>query len=156
MNSDNTNYVTKDGLKKLEDEIVSLKTVKMKELAERIGEAKELGDLSENAEYIEAKEEQGMVAKRIAELQQVLKNTEIIAHKKNTTSVEVGSRITVKSNLGVEHTYTIVGSSEADPNDLKISNQSPLGEAFIGKKVGDSVEVTTPGGVSQYTILSVE
>jgi transcription elongation factor GreA len=148
-------FVTGDGLKKIQDELDELKTNKRKEIAERIHDAKELGDLSENAEYIEAKEEQGFVESRIMELEQMLKNVEIITHKKNTSVVQIGSTITVKGPAG-EIEYTIVGSSEADPMQRRISNESPIGQAFLGRKVGDTVTVHTPNGDSQFEILSVK
>ncbi len=147
--------VTKEGLKKIEDELQELKTVKRKEIAERIQDAKELGDLSENAEYIEAKEEQGFMESRIIELEQMLKQCELITHKKNTTTVQVGSTITVKNADGASQEFTIVGSSEADPLNQKISNESPLGKTFVGKNTGDTVTVHTPGGDTTYTIVSV-
>lgn len=149
-------YVTEEGLKKLEDELHELKTVKRKEIAGRIADAKELGDLSENAEYHEAKEEQGFVESRILELEQMLKNTEVIQHKKNTKVVQIGSTVTVKPKGGSSMTMTIVGSSETDPSKNWISNESPLGKAFLDKTVGDSVEVDVPAGKMSYTIESVE
>ncbi|PIW37186.1 MAG: transcription elongation factor GreA [Candidatus Kerfeldbacteria bacterium CG15_BIG_FIL_POST_REV_8_21_14_020_45_12] len=149
-------YVTEEGLKQLELELKELKTVKRRELAERIQEAKELGDLSENAEYIEAKEEQGFVEAQILELEQRIKNCAIISHKNNTETVEVGSTITVKNSDSEEMTFTIVGSSESSPADKLISNESPLGRAFIGQNVGEEVTVETPGGQVKYRILSVE
>lgn len=153
--TDKTLYVTAEGLKKLEDELHELKTVKRKEIAERIADAKELGDLSENAEYHDAKEEQGFVESRIIELEQQLKHVEIIDHKKNTSQVEVGSKVTVKSAAG-EMTLTIVGSSEADPSQQRISNESPMGEAFLGRSVGETVDVQTPTGSTPYEIVAVE
>lgn len=147
--------VTKEGLKKIQDELQELKTVKRKEIAERIQDAKELGDLSENAEYIEAKEEQGFMESRILELEQMLKQCELITHKKNTTTVQVGSTITVKNDAGETQEFTIVGSSEAEPLKKKISNESPLGKAFVGKNSGDNVVVHTPSGDISYTIVSV-
>ncbi len=149
-------YVTEEGLLQLEQELKQLKTVKRKEISARIQEAKELGDLSENAEYIEAKEEQGFIEGQIIELEQKIKNVEVIAHKKNTETVEVGSTITVRKKGGEEMTVTIVGSSEADPTNQLISNESPLGQAFIGENVNATVEVETPGGAVEYTILAVE
>lgn len=149
-------YVTEEGLKKLEDELHELKTVKRKEIAGRIADAKELGDLSENAEYHEAKEEQGFVESRIAELEQMLKNTEVIQHKKNTKVVQIGSTVTVKPQGGSAMTMTIVGSSETDPSKNWISNESPLGKSFLDKTVGDTVEVDVPAGKMSYTIESVE
>lgn len=150
------NFVTEDGLKKMQDELEELKVGKRKEIAERIADAKELGDLSENAEYIEAKEEQGFVETRIIELEQMLKNVEIIAHKKNASTVQIGSSVEVK-NLSTKSktTYTIVGSSEADPSASKISNESPFGQAFLGKEVGDRTVVKTPSGEIEFEIISI-
>lgn len=148
-------YVTKDGLKKIESELEQLKTTKRREIAERISEAKELGDLSENAEYIEAKEEQGFVESRIMELEQMLKNTEIIKPKKQSSVVEVGSTLIAKDSTGNKLTYTIVGSSEADPINKLISNESPLGSSFLGKSVGDIVNVVTPNGDQEFEILEI-
>lgn len=153
---DKKNYVTKEGYKKIEDELYQLKKVKLKEIAARIQDAKELGDLSENAEYIEAKNEQSAVATKILELEQLLKNTEIITHRKNTSNVEIGSKVKVRTTEGIENNFTIVGSSEADPVQHRISNQSPIGEALLGKSVGDRVEVQTPGGTTSMEILSIE
>ncbi len=150
-------YVTEEGLQQLQNELTELKTIKRRELSDRIQDAKELGDLSENAEYIEAKEEQGFVEGQIIDLEQKLKNIEIISHEKNTRTVEVGSTITVKNlDANKEMTLTIVGSSEADPLKQLISNESPLGQSFIGNDVGATVTVETPGGKVQYKILSVE
>lgn len=153
---DKTHFVTQDGFDKLKVELDELITVKRKEVAARIADAKELGDLSENAEYSDAKDEQGFVETRIAELQQILHNVEIIKHRKNSSTVEVGSTITVKMKGGKEATYRIVGSSEADPSQNRISNESPLGQAFLSKAVGDTVTVTTPGGETKFEILSAE
>jgi transcription elongation factor GreA len=153
--NDKDNFVTKEGLKKLEEELQELTTTKRKEIAERISEAKELGDLSENAEYIEAKEEQGFVETRILELKEIVKNSKIIKHKKNTETVQVGSTVTVKVN-GTEMTYTIVGSSEANPSEQLISNASPIGEGVLGQSVGETVLVEAPGGQMTIDIISVE
>ncbi len=154
--ADKKQYVTKQGLKKIQNELDELKQVKRKEIAERISEAKELGDLSENAEYIEAKEEQGFVESRIIELEQMLKNTELISTKTGSSTVQVGSTITVESESGDELTYTIVGSSEANPEEKLISNESPLGSAFLKKKVGETVSVETPQGTSTYSIKKIQ
>jgi len=150
-----TLFVTAEGLKKIQDELDELKTTKRKEIAERIHDAKELGDLSENAEYIEAKEEQGFIESRVLELEQMLKNAELISHTKNTSTVQIGSTISVKGPAGKAE-YTIVGSSEADPAQYRISNESPIGHAFLGKHVGESVVVRTPNGESTFEILSVK
>jgi len=156
MTDNNIIYITKEGLQKLQDELSDLKTNKRKEVSERIKEAKELGDLSENAEYQGAKDEQGAIETRIMELEQQIKNSEVITHKKNTTDVQIGSHISVADSNGMEMSYTIVGSSEANPAKMLISNESPIGAAFLGHKVGDTVTVKTPAGETQYTIKTVE
>lgn len=150
-----TLFVTAEGLKKIQVELDELKTTKRKEIAERIHDAKELGDLSENAEYIEAKEEQGFVESRILELEQMLKNVEMISHTKNTDVVQIGSTISVNGDAG-KIEYTIVGSSEADPAQYRISNESPIGQAFLNRNVGDKVTVRTPNGDSHFEILSIK
>ncbi len=154
MSPDGQNYVTKEGLAKLQAELHELKTVKRKELANRIQEAKELGDLSENAEYAEAKNDQSFTEGRIMEIENMFKNVVVISEEQSNGEVRVGSTIKVKSESG-ERAFTIVGSNEADPVNGRISNESPLGEGFLGKKVGDTVEVTVPKGVVNYKILAI-
>ncbi|HLD21781.1 MAG TPA: transcription elongation factor GreA [Patescibacteria group bacterium] len=149
-------FITKEGLKKIEEELFELKTVKRKEIADRIREAKELGDLSENAEYTEAKDEQAITETRILDLEQKIKNAQVITHKKNKHIVQVGSTVTVIGTLKTEATYTLVGSSEANPSKNFISNESPLGKAFLGKKTGDTAVVQTPRGEMSYQIKSIE
>jgi transcription elongation factor GreA len=146
-------YITKEGLEKMKKELDELKNVRRKEVASRIEIAKDMGDLSENAEYNEAKEEQGFVEGRIAELEQVLPNA-IIIERDMSGSVNVGNTVRV-SVKGKEKEYTIVGASEADPLSGRISNESPLGLAFIGKKAGDTVTVNVPSGKMIYHIISV-
>lgn len=146
-------FVTAEGLEKLHAELHLLKTEKRKELANRIQDAKELGDLSENAEYQEAKNEQSFVEGRIAEIEETLKHIEIINHT-NSGIVQVGSTLTV-TMLGKEQTYTIVGSNETNPAEGRISNASPLGQAFLGRKVGDVAMVKTPRGDVEATIQQV-
>lgn len=153
--TDHINYVTEEGLKKIQDELYELKHGKRREIAERIAEAKELGDLSENAEYTEAKEEQSLVETRILELEQMLKNVEVIKHRKNTKMVQIGSKVQVKIGKQ-EMEFTIVGSSEADPAQQRISNESPIGQAILGAAVGEKVMVETPSGQVQYSIIAVE
>lgn len=147
-------YLSEEGLEKLKNQLHELKTSKRKEIAMRLEHARSLGDLSENAEYQETKEEQSMVESQIAEFEEIIRNAVII---KNTSSgkVEVGSTIQVRSERGDEH-YTIVGSEEANPVQEKISNESPLGRAFLGHKVGDKVEVRTPKGTIKYEILEIK
>ncbi len=146
-------FVTPEGLVKLNAELHELKTTKRKELANRIQDAKELGDLSENAEYQEAKNEQSFVEGRIAEIEDMLKNVEIITHT-NSGMVQVGSTVDVEFN-GKKQTFTIVGSNEADPPAGRISNASPFGQAFLGHKVGDTASVKTPAGLTEAKILKI-
>ncbi|MFA7681958.1 MAG: transcription elongation factor GreA [Candidatus Peribacteraceae bacterium] len=152
--------VTKEGLKKLKEELDILKTVRRKEVAQRLKEAISYGDLSENAEYEEAKNEQAFVEGRILELEQKIKNAKIITDKQMETGgkeVKIGSTATVQNRTDHDEPemYTIVGSTEADPLDHKISNESPIGKALLGKKKGDTVEVVTPAGVLKYDVLKV-
>ena len=125
-------------------------------MGERIKEAKEFGDISENSEYDDAKNEQAWVESRIAEINQILAHATIIASPKKSDKVTLGSRVELKSADGGVHKYQIVGSAEADPGNDKISNESPVGQAIIGRKKGDSVTVTTPSGrVIEYLVLSI-
>lgn len=150
-----TTYITVEGLEKAKTELEQLKNIKRKEIAERIERAKELGDLSENAEYASAREEQAFTEGRILELDNIVRNAEIINHTKGGDAVEVGSTVKVQID-GQSREYTIVGANEADPLKGKISNASPLGEAFLGKRVNDVVEVNAPKGLMRYTILGIE
>ena len=147
--------VTDEGLKKLQDELDYLKNVKRKEVIEAIGEARSFGDLSENSEYDEAKSEQAKVEGRISELEEMLKHVTIVA---NDTSdrISVGSRVTVHDEQFDEDVeYSIVGSTEADPMEHKISDQSPLGMALIGKKKGETAVAVTPAGEISLKILKI-
>lgn len=147
-------YISPEGLEKLKKELEHLKTVERREIAARLEAAKALGDLSENAEYQEAKEAQSLNETRIAELEELLRNIVVIKKPTDMHTVQVGATIDVDSPHGRE-AFTIVGSEEADPAKGKISNESPLGRAFLGKKVGDAVEVKTPLGVTGYTIRKI-
>ena len=148
-------FITTDGLKKLKEELDCLKTSKRQEIAKRIQAAKELGDLSENAEYSEAKEQQALNETKIAELEETLKNIEMIDDRHSKLNVvNIGSTIKVK-NGEVKRVFTIVGSNEADPPEGKISNESPLAMSFLGHKVNDKVEVETPKGKVNYLILNI-
>ncbi len=147
-------FITADGLEKLTEELKQLKTVKRREIAQRIQEAKELGDLSENAEYVEAKNEQAFVEGRIAELEAIVKNAVIIQSEKNSEMVRVGSKVRVKAE-GKTESYSIVGSNEADPKNGRISNESPLGQAFLGRRIGETVEVSVPSGKRLFRILAI-
>ena len=148
------NFLTKEGLEKLKKELEELRTVKRKEIAERVQQAKEFGDLSENAEYSEAKNEQSFIEGRILEIENILKNVTIFKEGTKSDTVRVGSTVTVSGNSG-KKSYTIVGSNEANPAEGRISNQSPLGLGFLNKRVGDAVEVMTPKGKINYSIENI-
>lgn len=147
-------YITAEGLKKLKEKLEFIKTVKRREIANRIKVAKELGDLSENAEYQDAKDEQAFNEGKIIEIENTIKNAVIIDKNGQHNIVAVGNSVKVKNNAS-EKEFTIVGSNEADPPLGKISNESPIGQALLGKKKGDTVEVETPGGKIEYKILEI-
>lgn len=147
--------ITKEGLKKLNDELDERKGKVRQEIAQAIKEAKEQGDLSENAEYSEAKRQQGENESRIAELEMVIKDSKVVEHNDGINVIQMGSKVKVKFN-GCEMEFQIVGSNEADPGSFKISNESPLGKAFMDRKKGDKVEVDTPSGKIKYAILDVK
>lgn len=149
--------MTYEGVKKLEEELDFLKTVKRSEIKEKIKVARSFGDLSENAEYDEAKNEQAFTEGRIAQLENMLKNAVVVDEGDITTDkVSVGSIVKVKDYDFDENVeFSIVGSAEADPMNYKVSNESPVGKALIGKKVGDVVEVPIPDGISKYEILEI-
>lgn len=152
------NYIlTREGLKKLEEELEYLRTVKRKEITEKIKVALSYGDLSENSEYDEAKNEQAFVEGRIAQLENKLNNAEIVDEDDLPKDiVSIGAHVKVKDYEFDEIVdFHIVGSAEADPIEYKISNESPVGEALIGKKVGDIVEVQVPNGVSKFEVLDI-
>jgi len=147
-------YLTKEKLAELKKELEFLMGTRRKEIAEKLEYAKSLGDLSENAEYQETKEEQSLVEGKIAEMEETIRTATLITKNRITDEITVGSTIRVHSLKG-EETYTIVGSEEADPLTGKISNESPLGRAFIGHRRGDKVEIKTPGGSTIYEILEI-
>src|SRR3989338_3407311 len=151
ISDDKMTLITKEGLEKLKEELNYLKEVKRKEVAERLKEAISYGDLSENAEYEEAKNEQAFVEGRILELEEKIKYVKIIDEKgKKGAVVQLGSRVVVQnlsSKTKTEEEYTIVGSTEADPINHKISNVSPVGKALLDQKAGDIVKVVAPAGV---------
>ncbi len=150
--------VTKEGLKKLELELEELKTVRRKEVAEKIKVARGFGDLSENSEYDEAKNEQAIVEGRIAELEAQLKNVRVLDESElGTENVHIGSVVTVRfKDKKTDVTYEIVGSTEANPLGGRISDESPIGKGLIGHAVGDTIEVETPGGEITLTIQKIE
>lgn len=145
--------LTSEGKKELEAELEELKG-RRGDIAAKIAEARDYGDLSENAEYDAAREEQGIVETRVAEIEDILQNAEIITSTKKAGVVSLGSTVEIKN--GKNYTYTIVGPVEADPLNGKISNESPIGEALMGKKEGDKATVTTQKGDTVYTVLSVK
>lgn len=146
-------YLSEEGLEKLKKGVHELKTVKRQEIAARLEHAKTLGDLSENAEYQEAKEEQSLLESQIAEFEELVRNAVVIKGHR-TDQVTIGSTVKVRSDRG-EESYTIVGSEEANPVEGKISNESPMGKMFLGHKVGDEVEVKTPAGVTAYRVVEI-
>ena len=149
--------ITDEGLKKLKSELEELKTVKRKEIAEKIKVALSYGDLSENSEYDDAKNEQAMLEARIADIEATLKNAKIIDESEiSAEHVHIGSKVKVKDYSFDEITvYHIVGSNEADPINGKISDDSPVGKALLGKQAGDVVEVETPAGVAKFEVLEL-
>lgn len=149
-----TTYISQDGLDKLKLELEDLKQNKRRELAERIEAAKELGDLSENAEYHDAKEQLAMVEGRIREIQDMLKDVSLIEAGSTGGVISVGTSIKVEVN-GKAREYTIVGSNEANPLEGRISNESPLGSAFLGHRAGETISVETPAGEMSYRITHV-
>lgn len=147
--------LTEDGLKKLREELKQLKDERRKEVIERIQEAISHGDLSENADYAQAKEEQAFIEGRIQELEDMIKNAEIIAHNGDHNKVSIGSTVTL-SISGKEVKYTIVGSNEANPSAGKISNESLVGHALLGAKVGQKVVVETTVGKTEYEVKGIQ
>jgi len=150
-------FLTKEGYQKLADELESLRTTKRKEVAERLHEAMEGGELIENAEYEDAKNEQAFVEGRIQELEIILASAHIIEEQnKNITMVEVGDTVIVKEGDEKPEEYTIVGAAEANPRKGRISNESPLGRALINHGVGDEVAVEAPGGTFTVRIVKIK
>ena len=152
------NIITYEGLKKYEEELEELKVVKRKEVAQKIKEAREQGDLSENAEYDAAKDEQRDIEARIEELEKILKNAEVVVEDEvDLDKISIGCRVKILDmEFDEELEYKIVGSTEANSLKGKISNESPVGKALIGKKKGDVVQVETQVGVLKYKVLGIE
>lgn len=146
--------ITQEGYDKLKNELEELKTVKRREIADRIQKAKDMGDLSENAEYSEAKDAQAFNEGRIGELTQMLKNLTVVESTHGGGVIGMGSKVVAEVN-GKEKEYEIVSFNEADPLAGKISNESPLGTAFLGKRKGDKVTVNTPKGEMEYSIKKI-
>lgn len=150
--------LTEEGLRKLEEKLEHLKTVRRHDVAERIKQAIDFGDISENSEYEDAKNEQAFIEGEILTLEKMLRNAKLI--DENAVGVDivtVGSTVILKDmEFGDELEYTIVGSAEADPSEFKISNESPVGEAILGQKVGSIVEVNVPAGILKYEVLNIK
>ena len=155
--SDKEIVLTQEGLAKLEEELDDLKTVHRKEVNDRIRQAKEFGDISENAEYEDAKQEQAFVEGRIIRLEQMIRNARIIDTSGSTAEdVQLGATVKVKEvKNGESFEFSIVGSAESDPPNKRLSNESPLGSALIGRRKGETVDVPTPRGMVQYKIEAV-
>ena len=154
---DKKNILTYEGLKKLEDELENLKVVRRKEVSQKIKEAREQGDLSENAENDAAKDEQRDIEARIEELEKILKNAEVVVEEEaDLDKVSIGCSVKILDcEFDEELEYKIVGSTEANSLKGKISNESPVGKALLGKQVGDTVTVETPAGEFSYKVLSI-
>ena len=150
--------LTADGLKKMENELEHLKSVRRREVAERIKQAIEFGDISENSEYEDAKNEQAFIEGKILTLEKMLRNAKIIDEAETHLDVvTLGSTVILKDlEDASEEEYTIVGSAEANPKERKISNESPVGEAILNKKVGSTVEVNVPAGILKYQIIELK
>ncbi|GIQ67324.1 transcription elongation factor GreA [Xylanibacillus composti] len=150
--------LTQEGLKKLEEELENLKSVKRREVAERIKVAIGYGDISENSEYEDAKNEQAFIEGRVITLEKMLRNARIINDDEvDTETVNIGSKVILKDlEFGDTVEYTIVGTAESDPSQNKISNESPVGKAILGKKKGSTVDVNVPAGIIQYKIMDIK
>jgi transcription elongation factor GreA len=152
-----TTFLTKEGYQKLADELEFLRTTKRKEVAERLHEAMEGGELIENAEYEAAKNEQAFVEGRIQELEIILASARIVEDQdKNPTTVQVGDTVMVKEGNNNPEEYTIVGAAEADPRHGRISNESPLGRALLNRNLGDDVTVEAPGGMFKVHVIKIK
>ena len=149
------NYLTAEGEEKLQAELKELKGPRREELAERLRSAIQMGDLSENADYHKAKEDQGFLEGRIQEIEAILRNS-VIIEKTNSDSVSIGSHVTIQEEGFDPETYHIVGPTEADPRQGRISHESPIGVALLNKKVGQVAEAETPGGKIKFKIIKVE
>jgi transcription elongation factor GreA len=151
-----TLYLTPEGAAKLRKELEELKGPRRREIAERLRQAVQMGDLSENADYIAAKEAQAFLEGRIQELEAILKQAEIVEHDQNSGLIQIGSTVVVSENGRDPETFHIVGLKEADPRRGRISHESPIGKALLGKRAGDIVQVKTPGGSLELRILQVK
>jgi transcription elongation factor GreA len=150
-------YLTVEGAEKIKAELAELKGPRRTELAQRLRSAIQMGDLSENADYHKAKEDQGFLEGRIKEMEYLLHNAVIVdISEVSTDSVQVGTRITIQEEGEEPETYQMVGANEADPPNGRISNESPIGQALFGKKVGETAIAQTPGGQIKFKILKIE
>lgn len=147
-------YITKDGLSELKKEYEELTNVKRPDVLSRVSQARSLGDLSENAEYVAAREDLSFIDGRIDELEELLKQAIIISESHSNHIVKIGSKVTLHAH-GKKIVYSVVGEWEADPIEKKISHKSPLGQALMGKRVGEKVEVDAPAGKIVYTVKSI-
>ncbi len=155
--SNEVHYLTAEGAERLKNELAYLKGPAREALAQRLRAAIQLGDLSENADYISAKEEQGFLEGRIQELTQILSNVQIIEEKKtNRDLVDIGSHVTIQEDNFDPEKYYIVGPKEADPRNARISHESPIGRALIGHRVGEIVAAETPNGTIRFKIIKIE
>jgi len=149
--------MSEERLKELKDELFYLQTVREKEVAQQIKEARSFGDLTENSEYDEAKTEQGKLYSKIAEIKNLVENAEIVRASDKTDSVGIGSKVTVRDlELSTKDTYVIVGSQEADPILNRISDDSPFGRGLMDRKKGDTIEIDAPAGILRFEIINIE
>ncbi len=153
---DEINYITEEKKQALQDELKNLRTFKRKEILEALESAKALGDLSENAEYHQAREDQGKTEDRINQIEYMLQSS-VVVKKHQSSKVEIGTTVIIKKDGSKDNvTYSVVGAEEADMMQNKISNKSPLGEALFGKKKGDVVSINTPKGLAKYTLIDIQ
>jgi len=153
--SDQT-FLTREGLKKLEEELEYLRTVRRAQVAERLHNAQEDGELIENAEYEDAKNEQAFIEGRIMTLEALLSNAVLIKDEGPEGIVGLGSRVTVREGNGKPEMYLLVGAAEANPKEGRISNESPLGKALLGRRVGDDVKVSAPAGTLSFRVVAID
>ena len=158
MTDKNQELVTPEGLEKLQKELLYLTDVRRREVADRIRQAREFGDISENSEYDDAKNEQGLLERRIGELQRRIRNVRVVdPSEAEEDAVDLGTTVTLRVvGKGQERTFRIVGANESDPTSGKLSHASPVGKAVLKKKVGEKVTVSTPRGATEYEIVNVE
>jgi transcription elongation factor GreA len=158
MTDKNQELLTQEGFEKLQEEFTYLTEVRRREVADRIRQAREFGDISENSEYDDAKTEQGLLERRISEVQRRLRNAKIVdPSSAEAGSVDLGTRVTLRAvGKDEERTFQIVGTNESDPGSGKLSHSSPVGRAVLKRRAGDKVTVTTPRGATEYEIVNVE